>query len=102
MTDQLARENAHFGLSEALLSIIEQYRANLCEQALEETNPLNPLPSTFEGEGEGGEDMADYHTPLTQSDAHEGVGGVYGTSWGSEGSTSSLTNGAFTCCSSCT
>lgn len=44
VTDELSQEHSHFNLSEALLAVIEQYKATRLEQQLLEDQ--YPLPST--------------------------------------------------------
>ncbi|XP_064394629.1 protein associated with UVRAG as autophagy enhancer-like [Halichondria panicea] len=48
VTDELSKENSHFALSEALLSVIEQYKANCMEQSDEDCTspPSSPVISS--------------------------------------------------------
>lgn len=47
VTDELSQENAHFRISEALLAVMEQYKANRLEQEMEQPpqQPLSPTSS---------------------------------------------------------
>lgn len=42
VTDELAQENSHFSISEALLAVIEQYKATSLEQELLDDQPFSP------------------------------------------------------------
>ena len=108
VTDELAKENAHFRLSEAFLSIVERYHSNSCEQALEE---MSPPPAAGEGVGGGGGgDFVDHPTALSQvgslvshssSPGGGPGGGLYGTSVDSRGSSSPFGEGVCVCVCVC-
>lgn len=81
VTDELSRENSHFSLSEALLAVIEQYKATYLEQQLLEeqlspppaspTSTLTPTPSLG-------------YTPLSYSPSTLGARDTpFLSSWGS-------------------
>ena len=78
MTDELSQENAHFGLSEALLVVIEQYKATRLEQqVMEEQFPPPSSPAPVGSQTFSSASSSPYSVPSTPVDA------PYLSSWGS-------------------
>ncbi len=93
VTDELSQENAHFSLSEALLAVIEQYKATCAEQLLLEDffpppslshSTLVPsYPTPPPSHCPTSSTTPPGHSPLSQSPStpHNADSAAYLTSW---------------------
>lgn len=84
VTDELSQENSHFSLSEALVAVIEQYKATRLEQQFIEEqfpppSPLSPIPHGY--------------TPLSSSPFFTPTDSSYLSSWGSMSSIATNSEG---------